>query len=154
MIDSRTGYPIVKEERSHWRDEEISERHKLWGFNCPAIDLDFVMTEFDTYMPIAFFEYKKEPCSSIIINKCPEFKVLINLGNMCHLPSYFCKYRKTEDSFEFSIMALNRIAIDMTPKDKTGVWLLEKQFVDFLYWLRKRDTPSGLFDCNNKLITL
>ena len=33
--------PEVKKERSGWRDLALSLRHKMWGWDCPAVDLDF-----------------------------------------------------------------------------------------------------------------
>jgi hypothetical protein len=38
---------------SCWRDEAISQRHRLWGFNCPAVDIDFLMIEYDQGKPAA-----------------------------------------------------------------------------------------------------
>ena len=32
--------PEVRQERSGWRDMRLSERHRRWGWNCPAVDLD------------------------------------------------------------------------------------------------------------------
>lgn len=34
---------MTAQERTGWRDEEISARHRIWGVNCPAVDLDFLM---------------------------------------------------------------------------------------------------------------
>lgn len=48
----------VRMERTNWRDNEISERHRQWGFNCPGVDLDFVMLEYNHGVPVAVVEYK------------------------------------------------------------------------------------------------
>lgn len=45
-------------ERSGWRDMELSGRHRIWGFNCPAVDLDFLMVEYNLGIAIAVVEYK------------------------------------------------------------------------------------------------
>jgi len=45
-------------ERSGWRDEEISRRHRLWGGDCPAVDIDFPLAEFHLGLPVALIEYK------------------------------------------------------------------------------------------------
>lgn len=37
----------VAEERNGWRDERISKRHRQWGRDCPAVDIDFLMLEYD-----------------------------------------------------------------------------------------------------------
>ncbi len=35
----------VRQERTGWRDEKISQRHREWGYNCPAVDLDFEVVD-------------------------------------------------------------------------------------------------------------
>lgn len=45
-------------ERTGWRDQELSRRHRRWGFSCPAVDLDFVLVEFGLGVPVALVEYK------------------------------------------------------------------------------------------------
>ncbi len=45
-------------ERTGWRDKEISLRHRAWGFNCPAVDLDFLMVEYNLGKAVAMVEYK------------------------------------------------------------------------------------------------
>jgi len=45
-------------ERTGWRDEKISRRHRKWGFNCPAVDLDFTMVEYNLGKAVALVEYK------------------------------------------------------------------------------------------------
>jgi hypothetical protein len=37
----------IPPERNGWRDLEMSLRHKLWGFHCPAVDIDFLMVEYN-----------------------------------------------------------------------------------------------------------
>jgi len=48
----------VTRERCGWRDEEISRRHRMWGVSCAAVDLDFLMLEFNYQEPVALVEYK------------------------------------------------------------------------------------------------
>lgn len=48
----------VRQERTGWRCAAISERHRKWGWNCPAADLDFVMCEYNYGKPVALIEYK------------------------------------------------------------------------------------------------
>jgi hypothetical protein len=38
----------VRPERTRWRDEALSARHRKWGFHCPAVDLDLILCEYDT----------------------------------------------------------------------------------------------------------
>lgn len=48
----------VRLERTGWRCQDISQRHRLWGWNCPGVDLDFVMAEYNHGLPVAIVEYK------------------------------------------------------------------------------------------------
>ena len=48
----------VRQERTNWRDQELSARHRTWGFNCPAVDLDFLMVEYNIGKPVGLIEYK------------------------------------------------------------------------------------------------
>ena len=48
----------VKQERTNWRDEALSQRHRQWGWNCPGLDLDFVFLEYDKGRAVAVVEYK------------------------------------------------------------------------------------------------
>jgi len=48
----------VRLERTGWRDATISQRHRQWGFDCPAVDIDFAMLEYNHGSPVAIVEYK------------------------------------------------------------------------------------------------
>lgn len=54
----------VRQERTGWRDESISNRHRAWGFNCPAVDLDFLVAEYNVGKPVALVEYKHHKARS------------------------------------------------------------------------------------------
>ena len=47
----------VRQERTGWRDEALSKRHRDWGWDCPAIDIDFLMIEYDKGKSVALVEY-------------------------------------------------------------------------------------------------
>ena len=48
----------VRQERTNWRDQRISAKHRAWGFNCPCADLDFLLVEYNFSKPVALIEYK------------------------------------------------------------------------------------------------
>jgi hypothetical protein len=48
----------VRKERTGWRCEAISTRHRDWGYNCPGVDLDFLVCEYNYGKPVALVEYK------------------------------------------------------------------------------------------------
>lgn len=45
-------------ERTGWRDDSISLRHRYWGFDCPCTDIDFLLIEYHIAEPVALIEYK------------------------------------------------------------------------------------------------
>ena len=74
---SREG---VRQERTGWRDERISARHRDWGFNCPAVDLDFLMVEYNLGKPVALVEYKHHQAMMPNV-KHPTYRALIDLAD-------------------------------------------------------------------------
>jgi hypothetical protein len=49
---------MAERERTGWRDQEISNRHREWGFDCPAVDTDFLMVEYTEGRARAVVDYK------------------------------------------------------------------------------------------------
>ena len=47
----------VRNERTGWRDEGISRRHRLWGVTCAATDIDFLLVEQNYNTPRAIVEW-------------------------------------------------------------------------------------------------
>jgi len=45
-------------ENTYWRDAAISQRHRQWGMDCPATDVDFFLIEYDRGLPCAVVDYK------------------------------------------------------------------------------------------------
>jgi hypothetical protein len=50
---------MSREERTGWRDESLSRRHRAWGYDCPAVDIDFLMIEYNRGKPVALVDYKR-----------------------------------------------------------------------------------------------
>jgi len=70
----------VRQERTGWRDQELSLRHRMWGWDCPMVDLDFLGLEYDTKKPACLVEYKHE-CAKPGHKKEASYQALIELGN-------------------------------------------------------------------------
>ena len=49
---------MTRLERTGWRDGDLSQRHRLWGYDCPAVDIDFLMIEFDLGRSVGLVDYK------------------------------------------------------------------------------------------------
>ena len=141
----------VSKKRNHWRDEAFSERHRLWGRDCPAQDLDGIASacglqdgwvEYDDYRPVALLELKKWP-AQIRMNSA-QVRVLRNLADMAGLPAYAVQFWYSEDkeTWHFRATSLNSLAVkDFGPDVQVGG---ERTFVHWLYSLRGREAPREL----------
>ena len=135
----------VKEERTGWRDLGLSERHREWGWDCPALDIDFLMLEYDNGSPVALIEYKHEYAPKQKI-KHPSIKALIRLGTAYRnegqsgIPVFGVRY---SDSYSwFKVTPLNVVAgVHL----KVATEFTEQEYVEFLYKIRGRKMPKDLF---------
>lgn len=123
-------------ERTGWRDEALSERHGHWGFNCPAVDLDFVMMEYNYGKPCALVEYKHKNAKTPNVNH-PTYRALVSLADKYSdgpLACFIAIYDPEDWSF---------IVIPLNDKARwhyshcAGKKLSEKRFVKSLHLLRK-----------------
>lgn len=163
----------IRRERTFWRDAALSFRHGLWGYNCPATDLDFVLIENDTGKVVALIEYKHHYAifNSIIINiikklQQTDFEItsedlkygssyiaISRLGTEADKPVFIVKYHKDFD--KFLIIPFNNIgSIFLRDFKNTKQKLItEKEYVTFLYKLRNRSVDKDVqFTSNGKLI--
>lgn len=108
-------------ERSGWRDKEISQRHRSWGFNCPAVDLDFLMVEYNLGCPVAVVEYKHH-LSTETNFKHPTYRALGQLYDERgkQLPLLVAKY--WPDIWAFKHLPLNISAAEWLPSDDWTPW--------------------------------
>jgi len=132
--------PEVRHERTGWRDMALSERHRKWGWDCPAVDLDFLFLEYDKGQPIALIEYKHEKASPQYASH-PTYQAMINLGTRAGIPVFAARYRG--DFSEWQVIPLNEIA---KKEQHERITMNEREWVTFLYGLRGYDPPEQLFD--------
>ncbi len=130
----------VKQERTGWRDLRLSERHRRWGWDCPAVDLDFLFLEYDRGKAVALVEYKHERAAPQYASH-PTYQAMIDLGNRASVPVFAARY--SDDFSLWKITPLNPTAylylssrVDMT----------EREWVEFLYHIRGYEMPAGLFN--------
>ena len=128
-------------ERTGWRDEKLSLRHRQWGVGCPAVDLDFLMVEFDRARVCCIVEYKNE-FAAIQYASHPSYRAVIDLADRAGIPFIACRY--ASDFSRWRVTPLNEKAKKFLP---TATDLSEKEFVELLYRMRGRMMPSDLFDC-------
>lgn len=136
----------VKQERTGWRDLALSQRHRRWGWDCPAVDLDFLFLEYDKGKAVALVEYKHEKAAPQYATH-PTYQAMIDLGNRAGIPVFACRYQ--DDFMEYKVIALNAVAHGLLPE---RISMTEIEWVTFLYKIRGYDVPDTLFDSNGVLI--
>jgi hypothetical protein len=130
----------VKQERTGWRDEALSRRHRKWGFDCPAVDLDFLLLEYDAGRAAAIIEYKHEK-AQIQWSSHPSYRAIVSLGTDASLPVFAVRY--AEDFSWWKVTPLNPKAKDWTPMTTE---LTEEEYLRLLYRIRGRELPGSLME--------
>lgn len=119
-------------ERTGWRDQELSERHRQWGFNCPAADLDFLVVEYSLGLPVAIVEYKKIYASMPDIRH-PTYRAIQALANASNIPFSIVFYDPL--IWAFRVFPTNAKSVDFYKTD-TFIELSEREYVESLYRIR------------------
>jgi len=128
--------PEVRQERTGWRCEAISRRHREWGYNCPCVDLDFMVAEYNYGKPVALIEYKEKHAGEPNIEH-PTYKALIALADGYKHGAIPCAIvRYCTEKWWFEITPLNESA-EKWCEGKQYIRIPEKRFVTGLYMLRK-----------------
>ena len=99
----------VRQERTGWRDESISARHRHWGFNCPAVDLDFLIVEYNVGKPVGLIEYKHNKARMPIIEH-PTYRALSTLADGYREPLPFLVAFYWPDIWAFRLLPINETA--------------------------------------------
>lgn len=138
----------VRQESTGWRDEWISKRHRSWGMDCPATDIDFLMVEYDHREPVALVEYKtlgsldQIGVDRALLDHYPVSK----LATLAGLPSLIVGYDSGDATFR--VKATNAVAEHIGNVDAllgSRWWALsERDYVRLLYLMRKRVLPADL----------
>ena len=134
-----TNQSTVRKERSGWRDLALNDRHRVWGFDCPALDIDFLLVEYDTCTPVAIVEYKHESATMLEPDN-PGRRVLKKLGDAAGLPVFVSRY--TGGFEKFMVGAVNGLAREYLGEPRRE--MSELEWVRFLYRLRDRDLPADV----------
>ena len=133
----------VRPERTMWRDAALSLRHREWGFNCPAVDIDFIMAEFDHSAPVALVEYKH--CTAAPVDpQSPSMQALRLLADNYSpgaLPFIVAFY--DPDQWSFKVTPMNKKA-EAHYRHCLGEVLSERRFVKSLYAMRSKEFDSEM----------
>lgn len=135
----------VRQERTGWRDEAISGRHRHWGFNCPAVDLDFLVAEYNVGKPVALIEYKHSQARLPIIEH-PTYRALSALADGYREPLPFIIAFYWPEIWAFRLLPINETAQEHFHSGET---LCERDFVQRLYRLRRLTLARHLADTLN-----
>ena len=118
----------------------LNERHRRWGWDCPAVDLDFLFLEYDKGKAVALVEYKHERAQTQWASH-PTYQALIDLGNRAKIPVFAARYK--DDFSEWNVVPLNIFARTFLPERQT---MTEREWVGFLYRIRGYEAPPELLD--------
>ena len=129
----------VKAERTGWRDMELSQRHRRWGWDCPAVDLDFLFLEYDKGKAVALVEYKHENAKPQYRTP-PTYQAMIDLGDRTSVPVFGARY--AQDFSWWRVTPLNATAKDFLAGQAT---MTEEEWVTFLYKIRGYILPDDMF---------
>lgn len=128
----------VRQERTGWRDEAISHRHREWGYDCPAVDVDFLMVEYDNGLPAALVEYKA------IGARVPNFqsatiRALTALANASRIPLFVVYYNN--ELWWTRVTPVNTYAKQYVSSMTT---FSEVEYVSLLYRVRNKVLPDDI----------
>jgi hypothetical protein len=135
-IGSASGpfYSEVKPETHGFRDERISRRHREYGWNCPAVDLDFCLVEYNFGKPVALVEYKHHNASTPVL-KHPTYRALRDLADKYSdgaLPFFIAFY--WPDIWAYKILPVNHAAMQHFTDFEV---ITEREYVKRLYRMRR-----------------
>jgi hypothetical protein len=132
----------MKDERWNVRDQRISARHRLWGTDCPMVDVDFLVLEYNHGKVVALVEYKHERGQHLDPNH-PSALALRDLADRAGLPVWSVRY--ADDFSWFEAKPLNLLARGRHSNDEP-VKMSERDYVTWMCALRHAPLPVGLFD--------
>jgi hypothetical protein len=128
----------VRRERTGWRDERISRRHREWGFDCPALDIDFLLLEYDRGRAAAIVEYKHEGSPALRLAH-PSVRAVADLADRAGVPAFIVRY--ADDFSWWYPTPLNEQARRLCPQPAR---LNEEGWMRLLYRCRGRELPAHL----------
>jgi hypothetical protein len=132
--------PNVRDERTGWRDGALSLRHRKWGWDCPAVDLDFLFLEYDRGKATALVEYKHEMAAPQVATH-PTYQALIDLGTRAGIPVIAVRY--AADFSWWRAVPLNAEARKWLPERRE---MTEREWITLLYHIRGYEVPAELFE--------
>jgi hypothetical protein len=126
----------------------LSDRHREWGQDCPAVDLDFMMCEYNHGISVALVEYKHFGADVFGKSNTTNYRAIseLYLKDGRQVPLFIARY--WPDIWAFRTKAENESATAWASSlgfGWDGNWrdMTEQQFVRMLYRLRKDALNRG-----------
>lgn len=129
-------------ESTNWRDDEISQRHRRWGVNCPATDLDLLLVEYNFGKPCALVEYKHKKVETVNLGEAT-YKALSDLADNYKTPLPFLVAFYDPADWSFRVLPVNDSAKKIYQQNQL---MTEKEFVYSMYRIRNNTIKSELSD--------
>jgi hypothetical protein len=120
-------------ERTGWRDEQLSLRHRRWGFNCPGVDLDLVMLEYHLSEPVAVVEYKHHRAQQPDLTH-PNYLAMGALADRACVPMFVARY--WPDTWAIHLFAVTGLA-ETALGNRKDERMSEQGYVLFLHHIRQ-----------------
>jgi|SRR5271157_417090 len=136
---------VVPEADSWPVHREMSLRHREWGLNCPAVDLDYLLIDFNHCVPVCILEYKYMTSPTNDSNTT----ATLRLAEHCGIPYFGAQYNNRAWWF---IVSAYRIGQGIVPGDEKKRYN-EQSFREFLYELRDRAVAKNIKSTLAKLAT-
>ena len=123
---------------------QLSDRHREWGDDCPMVDLDFLMCEYNHGVPVAIVDYKYHG-ARLTQTSVKTYETLSGFYDKGQQQIPFFVARYWPGDWGFKVKPVNDAATAFFERVKPGLladsgeWvsLTEHQFVWLLYRLRK-----------------
>lgn len=131
---------MAREERYGTRHDGLTARHRAWGDDCPATDLDLLLIEYDQRKAVAIIDYKEGFDRPLTVSEKASLAAQRDLADRAGLPFFIVRYRLAD--WTFVIAAENERARLAVNEAWLGVRVSERNYVRFLYHLRGRPVPD------------
>lgn len=136
----------VTQERTGIRDLTLNLRHREWGVDCPATDID-CLVEIARGKPVAIVEYKKD--NADLNQSRQSWQSLWILADKAKIAFFVAVWTLSAGEYTFRIERANDAAMRLI-REHLGAEartypLSEREYVRFLYLIRDRD-PRAVDD--------
>jgi hypothetical protein len=135
---------VSAHERTGWRDpwpgRWISDRHRVWGSDCPMADIDFLGVEYDRATPVCLIDWKDHHADPARFS-CATDTAISRLASGWQQPLPYMIVRYWPEDSTFEVHPRN----DAAKRIYGGtVSMSEEEFAASLYRIREREIPASI----------